>query len=81
MVAGIAQKSKKKRKVFAGISADARALGVNRSHLWPVLIGQRHSRSLMLRFDALKAGQSKVATAAERAGANCKSRQGKGQKP
>ena len=37
MVAGIAQKSKKKRMVFAGITSDARALEVNRSHLWRVL--------------------------------------------
>jgi hypothetical protein len=61
MVAGIAQKSKKKRMVFAGITSDARALEVNRSHLWRVLSGQRQSRCLMLRYMAMKAGRDKDA--------------------
>ena len=61
MVARNATKGKKKRQRFAGISADSRALKVNRSHLWRVLSGQRQSRSLMLRYDALKTRQASAA--------------------
>lgn len=39
---------------FPGISRDAEALGVTRTHLWLVLSGRRQSRRLMRRYKLLK---------------------------
>jgi hypothetical protein len=61
MVARIAIKGKKKRWGFPGISVNARALGVNRSHLWRVLSGKRRSCSLVARYMALKSKQASEA--------------------
>jgi hypothetical protein len=47
-----------RRKAFTGIGEDARLLGVTRQHLWAVLHGLRHSRSLLQRYEALR-GQKK----------------------
>ena len=49
--------TKKTVNVIPGISADARALGVTRQHLWMVLQGERRSPSLLMRYKALKAGK------------------------
>lgn len=50
------KKSESKRLVqFVGICADARFLGVTREHLYRVLTGQRASKSLLKRYQALKA--------------------------
>lgn len=43
---------------FPGVSADAKALGCTRAHLWAVLAGQRTSHSLLRRYRELKAKQS-----------------------
>ena len=52
------------RKVkYPGINADARALGVDRVHLYKVLEGQRVSKSLLLRYKELKAEQEKEVAA------------------
>jgi len=59
MVARNVKECKKKRKIFVEISADSRALGINRSHLWRVLIGQRQSHSLLARYGALKQQKAK----------------------
>jgi hypothetical protein len=55
------QSNKKRRKKkgrhitrFPGICADARALGVSRIHLYYVLMGQRHSKSLTRRYRDLQ---------------------------
>ena len=40
-----------------GITADAAALGCNRVHLWFVITGQRTSKRLSARYQALKASQ------------------------
>ena len=58
----------KTRVRFAGICADARALGVSREHLFRVLSGQRQSRSLLQRYRELK--QSKAIAQAQRDGAD-----------
>jgi len=42
-----------RRVRFAGIGEAAAALGVERTHLWRVLTGQRQSRSLLARYEAL----------------------------
>ncbi len=39
---------------FPGIVEDAKALGVNRIHLWLVLTGRRQSTRLMVRYRALR---------------------------
>lgn len=39
---------------FEGIGEDAKTLGVNRSHLYLVLTGQRSSQSLKRRYQQLK---------------------------
>ena len=47
-----------KRKVrFHEICYHAKQLGVTREHLYRVLTGERHSHSLMLRYEALKKTQ------------------------
>jgi hypothetical protein len=46
---------------FRGIVADAAALGCTRSHLARVLSGERHGKSLMDRYQALKAAQAAAA--------------------
>jgi len=57
-VAGIGPKGKKNAgRRFAGIVADARALGTDRSHLWRVLSGRRESHRLITRYAVLKARQ------------------------
>lgn len=43
----------KKSKPIGGICAAAAALGCSRQHLWSVLTGQRQSRSLTARYQAL----------------------------
>jgi hypothetical protein len=40
--------------LFPGISSDAKALDVTLSHLWRVLVGQRQSKSLLSRYNALQ---------------------------
>lgn len=45
-----------RRVRFAGIGEAAQALGVDRTHLWRVLTGQRQSRSLLRRYEAFVAG-------------------------
>ena len=48
-------KSERKTRLrFAGICADAEALGVTREHLFRVLVGERQSRSLLRRYQELK---------------------------
>ncbi len=42
---------------YPGITTDATTLGVHRIHLYLVLDGRRESRSLMARYQALKAGR------------------------
>jgi hypothetical protein len=50
------KKSESKRQVqFVGICADAVRLGVSREHLYRVLIGERTSKSLLKRYQELKA--------------------------
>jgi hypothetical protein len=50
------KKSESKRQVlFVGICADAVKLGVCREHLYRVLTGQRVSKSLLKRYQELKA--------------------------
>jgi hypothetical protein len=49
--------SKAGRQKYVGITTDARTLGVERSHLWRVLIGERQSKSLLARYRALKQKQ------------------------
>jgi hypothetical protein len=54
------KKTAKRRWRFRGICADARALGVHRNSLYKVLAGERQSRSLLARWESLKAEQTKV---------------------
>lgn len=52
-----AKSEKQRRKIrFPGIVAHAEKLGVNRSHLYRVLTGERPSPSLFERFQALQGG-------------------------
>lgn len=46
------------KRVFTGINADARELGVSRSHLWRVLRGERKSPELLERYRELRAEQA-----------------------
>jgi len=46
---------KPSRVNYVGIVADAKTLGVSRSHLYRVLEGKRRSDSLLSRYHALKA--------------------------
>lgn len=41
---------------FPRIGAAAAALGVNRTHLWRVLVGKRRSSSLLRRYRSFVAG-------------------------
>ena len=53
-------KGKKPKSKFGdhpGITADAEALGCSRVHLWFVITGQRTSKRLSARYQALKASQ------------------------
>jgi hypothetical protein len=45
---------KRNKRRFLGLPAAARALGVDRTHLWRVLTGQRVSLSLRKRFRAFQ---------------------------
>ena len=47
-------KSTRKRVRFYGICAAAKALEVERTHLYRVLTGERPSKSLLSRYRALK---------------------------
>jgi hypothetical protein len=47
----------KKPTVFKGIDADAKTLGVERTHLWRVLTGNRESISLLKRYNELRAAR------------------------
>ena len=38
---------------YPRIGQHAQSLGVSRTHLWMVLTGERHSRSLMARYNRL----------------------------
>ena len=49
-----------RRPRIKGLCAQARRLSVCREHLQKVLSGQRQSRSLMARVQALKADQAKA---------------------
>ena len=51
----------RRRWRFRGICADARTLGVHRNSLYKVLSGERQSRSLAGRYEALKADRDKKA--------------------
>ena len=42
------------RKDIVGICADAKTLGVTRSHLYKVLTGQRESKPLLEHYNSLK---------------------------
>jgi hypothetical protein len=56
-----ALRKKPKRKVlFPGLCADARALGVHRNSLYKVLKGEWKLKGLRARYDALKAQQGKA---------------------
>ena len=50
------EQTKRVKRKFWGICADAKTLGVTREHLWYVLTGRRRSRSLLLRYRGLKRG-------------------------
>jgi hypothetical protein len=54
-------KGKRGRAKYLGIITDAATLGVERTHLWRVLSGQRQSKSLLARYRKLKAQQSLAA--------------------
>ena len=58
MLRGTPQTKAKSGRVvkYSNISAEAAQLGVHRIHLWQVLEGRRHSRSLIHRYRALKTG-------------------------
>lgn len=63
MVRASQQKGKRKRAVrFRGITRAAADLGVERSHLYRVLSGQRESRSLMRRFQEWEKEQAQEVT-------------------
>jgi len=47
-------KTKKRAQRFRGIGRHAEQLGVRREHLWMVLTGRRESRSLMVRYAAMR---------------------------
>lgn len=51
-------KGKRGKNKYVGIVSDAAALGVERTHLFRVLNGERNSRSLMRRYRALKGGRA-----------------------
>jgi hypothetical protein len=46
-------KEKKRQILYPNIVINARLLGVNRSHLWRVLTGERKSPGLLRRFKIL----------------------------
>lgn len=50
-------KLKKTKRKFKGIVKDAKELGVERTHLYRVLSGQRVSKSLTQRYRSLKEKQ------------------------
>lgn len=53
------QRSPKKSRVkYPRIGEHARILGVSRPHLWQVLTGRRHSRSLLQRYRTLTRGDA-----------------------
>ncbi len=55
MGSDVGQKRHVKRQVrFKDLGRDAKALGVDPSHLWRVLAGERSSRALMARYRGLK---------------------------
>lgn len=55
MLRATSKNVKRKRRVrFPDIIQDARALGVDRVHLYRVLVGQRRSHSLLARYCDLK---------------------------
>ena len=55
-------KNKSRRVKYVNIVADAAALGVERTHLYRVLVGKdRTSKSLLARYAALKSSQAKKA--------------------
>lgn len=59
MLRATSKKGKTKSpKVFPGICLDARTLGVDRTHLWRVLIGQRSSSRLLAKYRALNTNQA-----------------------
>jgi hypothetical protein len=49
--------NRKSSERLVGVCAAARALGCSRGHLTKVLRGERQSKSLVARFQALKASQ------------------------
>lgn len=64
--AGIAHRRRTVRRgpvEFPGIVEDAKALGVDRAHLWRVLTGERPSVSLLARYRDLKARTAQVPAA------------------
>lgn len=48
------------RVIIPGITQDARTLGVNRTHLFRVLKGERKSKSLLRRYRQLKGYNSEM---------------------
>ena len=61
MQRGTTKSRAKRRWRFRGICADARALGVHRNSLYKVLAGERLSRRMRERYDALKADGANAA--------------------
>jgi len=52
--------SRKRNPAIKGITLDAEALGVTRTHLYLVLTGNRESKPLLKRYRALKREQKKA---------------------
>lgn len=59
MLPATPEETNPKRVRFEGIIADARRLGVDRTHLYRVLTGKRESKELLKRYISLKAKRSK----------------------
>ncbi|MBQ9727337.1 MAG: hypothetical protein IJV65_07515 [Kiritimatiellae bacterium] len=56
MKTGSKHKIARRRTRFPHIGKAAAQLGVERTHLWRVLTGERKSASLLARYEALAAG-------------------------